>query len=786
MKRFISSIVALIVLSAAAQARAEPVLLLFHPGGFVAGDASFEDDAATYAQARGFQTVNVDYPLCDVPFAMDYAVHAAATEGADGTPVFAYGDSAGAMLALRLAEGGFVRGGAGYSPLFHFAEFIDAHPSVSIFDCIRDETTAELDSVSPALYPSQAPALSLSGTRDCLAPNRDAVTWADEDPLVWTWQVSGGHLGGTCLGGDGGPGNPTYESNMHGAIEWLSRESQRDSVVSVATQATTSATVGQSITDQAMLAGGVNPTGTITFNAWGPSEDNCAGPPAFTDTVSVSDNGDYQSSDFTPSSTGTYRWTADYSGDSSNDPASSPCNEANETSTVAAASPTLATQALGPAPTGCSVPVSGLVNRGATSKPWVTVTYDEHLSPTNTRSIIQAFDRFDMKGTFFTVGKEAWARPGLTHAILDHGNEIGNHSWSHVDLTQTNDKGLYQYRLTNQTIQAETGFRPCLARPPGGKVDAGVIASAEALGMASVKWGHSPCWCDPNPHHIAQTALDGVQPGQIILLHQTDADTQALPMILQGLQDRGLRSVPTTALLGGHLAGATLGRPIHNSTSLVSGYRPTGTLTFRAYGPDDDKCSNTPAFKSNPVTVAGNDNYESPAFTPAQAGVYRWTVGYSGDSNNDAAGSRCRSANGTSTIAQARPSLTTTASPGIAVGGKVHDIANLRRGYGPGGKITFRFYRPGDTNCIRSPVFKARRSVTGNGSYRSAAFKPTQTGNYRWRTSYSGDPGNKAVADPCNAANESVTISQWNDGKATRVRTYLDPDAALKAAGLRD
>src|SRR4029079_690886 len=119
-------------------------------------------------------------------------------------------------------------------------------------------------------------------------------------------------------------------------------------------------------------------------------------------------------------------------------------------------------------------------------------------------------------------------------------------------------------------IQAETGFRPCLARPPGGKVDAGVIASAEALSMTSVKWGHSPCWCDPNPHHIAQTALDGVQPGQIILLHQTDADTQALPMILQGLQDRGLRSVPTTALLGGHLAGATLGRPIHNSTSLVS------------------------------------------------------------------------------------------------------------------------------------------------------------------------------------------------------------------------
>ena len=50
--------------------------------------------------------------------------------------------------------------------------------------------------------------------------------------------------------------------------------------------------------------------------------------------MNVNGNGNYDSGNFTPTEVGTYRWTADYSGDSNNDDASSPCNAANETSTV--------------------------------------------------------------------------------------------------------------------------------------------------------------------------------------------------------------------------------------------------------------------------------------------------------------------------------------------------------------------------------------------------------------------------------------------------------------------
>jgi hypothetical protein len=84
---------------------------------------------------------------------------------------------------------------------------------------------------------------------------------------------------------------------------------------------------GTQFRDQATLSGGDAPTGTIVFRLYGPDDLLCQDPPAFTSTVTVSGNGTYTSGAFTPSHSqfGTYQWTADYSGDSDNNPASSAC-----------------------------------------------------------------------------------------------------------------------------------------------------------------------------------------------------------------------------------------------------------------------------------------------------------------------------------------------------------------------------------------------------------------------------------------------------------------------------
>jgi hypothetical protein len=103
------------------------------------------------------------------------------------------------------------------------------------------------------------------------------------------------------------------------------------------TRASAAVAIGGLIHDTAFLSGGVNPTGTITFDLYGPGDTTCAGPSLFTSVVPVNGNGSYDSADFTALIVGTYQWVASSSGDVNNDPAVTACNDPNESVTVGTA-----------------------------------------------------------------------------------------------------------------------------------------------------------------------------------------------------------------------------------------------------------------------------------------------------------------------------------------------------------------------------------------------------------------------------------------------------------------
>ncbi|MDR3385826.1 MAG: Ig-like domain-containing protein [Rudaea sp.] len=97
-----------------------------------------------------------------------------------------------------------------------------------------------------------------------------------------------------------------------------------------------------SISDAAVLSGGSSPTGTITFNAFGPNNVTCTGTPVFTSVVSVAGNGTYTSGSFTPTQTGTYNFVASYGGDLNNLATTDACGAANESVIVVQATTTTA------------------------------------------------------------------------------------------------------------------------------------------------------------------------------------------------------------------------------------------------------------------------------------------------------------------------------------------------------------------------------------------------------------------------------------------------------------
>jgi hypothetical protein len=83
--------------------------------------------------------------------------------------------------------------------------------------------------------------------------------------------------------------------------------------------------------DNFILSNGMGtPTGSITFNLYGPGDATCAGAPAYTQTVTVNGNGTYSTTNtgatpFHATTAGTWRWASSYTGDASNFGATSAC-----------------------------------------------------------------------------------------------------------------------------------------------------------------------------------------------------------------------------------------------------------------------------------------------------------------------------------------------------------------------------------------------------------------------------------------------------------------------------
>jgi hypothetical protein len=199
--------------------------------------------------------------------------------------------------------------------------------------------------------------------------------------------------------------------------------------------------------------------------------------------------------------------------------------------------------------------------------------------------------------------------------------------------------------------------------------------------------------------------------------------------------------------------GTAVGGAISDSAVLADGRVPTGTLTFNLYGPGDTGCRNP--ISTLTTTADGNAAYGSGNVTATVPGTYLWTVSYGGDANNNPAPvTACGSEQ--VTVTKAAPSLSTTASGSVPVGGTVSDTATLSGSYKGTGTITFSLYGPGDTDC-QSALRQLTATVNGDGGYSSGTVPVTTAGTYDWVANYSGDTNNDTAASGCGSETVKVT-----------------------------
>jgi peptidoglycan/xylan/chitin deacetylase (PgdA/CDA1 family) len=136
------------------------------------------------------------------------------------------------------------------------------------------------------------------------------------------------------------------------------------------------------------------------------------------------------------------------------------------------------------------------------------------------------------------VGTRAAAMPQILQRAYQGGHEIGNHSWSHPDLTTLpRDQVQAQVMQTQAAVVAAGIPAPRLFRPPYGAMNA-MVKSQIHLTLAM--WNVDPeDWGAKDPSKLAERVIAGAKPGGVVDLHDIDSATvAALPAILQNLKSR--------------------------------------------------------------------------------------------------------------------------------------------------------------------------------------------------------------------------------------------------------
>ena len=207
------------------------------------------------------------------------------------------------------------------------------------------------------------------------------------------------------------------------------------------------------------------------------------------------------------------------------------------------------------APAGCEYRQrSTNVRKGPSTGRRIALTFDDGPSAYTAR-VLDVLERERVPATFFIQAEHVAGRESVLARMLADGHMIGNHSFTHVDLSTASGPRLTQIDDTQATIKAATGFTPCLIRPPYGRTSKKLLAALARRHLTSTLWSVNPQdFLRPGTAKIKQRVLAAVKPGAIVLTHDGGGNRSqtlaAIPSIIRTLKARGYTFVTVTGLLG--------------------------------------------------------------------------------------------------------------------------------------------------------------------------------------------------------------------------------------------
>jgi len=186
----------------------------------------------------------------------------------------------------------------------------------------------------------------------------------------------------------------------------------------------------------------------------------------------------------------------------------------------------------------------------------IALTFDDGPHPSQTLEILEILEKYNVRATFFMVGKNVVNYPDAARAVLAAGHEVGNHTFSHGHVARLGKSALCaEIGACEDALKELCECRPHLLRTPQGVVTPFVAECVEDLDYTLVLWSlDTRDWENKNADEIVRNVIERIQPGDIILMHdyigRKSKTSEALERLLPELLRRGFEPVTVSRLLG--------------------------------------------------------------------------------------------------------------------------------------------------------------------------------------------------------------------------------------------
>ena len=163
----------------------------------------------------------------------------------------------------------------------------------------------------------------------------------------------------------------------------------------------------------------------------------------------------------------------------------------------------------------------------------IYLTFDLGYESGFTNDILDVLKANNVKATFFVTGSYAEKQGEIVQRIIDEGHTVGNHSWSHPDMTTLNDTdAALEITKVHDIVKEKYGYETYLFRFPAGTFSEKTLAIAAQNGHHSVFWSFAyNDWDNANQPDVTEAlkkTTDRLHPGAVYLLHPMETNSKIL------------------------------------------------------------------------------------------------------------------------------------------------------------------------------------------------------------------------------------------------------------------